>query len=457
MSYRLSLAFFLLLSSLCFGQDTTFHLRNYKFRTTGFRALTANIGLNGASNSQKFRGLQAESEKNFNLTPSAISFLRIYSSDQRWHFSTISITPSFYSNKSVKSRDERKTKSFQANLSWDRTDRFYKSNNRFLELGNQLTGSTVNNQSSVTLTDYKDARNSINNVVTIGIGKGRIEFVQDAQMANFILDDLRRQGLTLTSVTVDTYYQLARLITDINTRRIFDSRRRRIYELTRIDSFLRNNGIIAGTDIRTFTTINDNWALAFNPTRSAGTVYYLKLKPSIAFVKNSSETKFTTGSNEDNYRGRALGLAPVLGFEKYTPVNLHWQHDVGASVSWQRYWDWSEYEFNNIFSQNFYSKQYSDRSQFVFYSYYRLGFYPNNRTLLNANVAVLGHYEKKNMWSVEPSLNLSTSYFLGYRTRLEAGLYFRANYFKTYDNLNTETTGNNIASSFGLGLTHVLF
>jgi hypothetical protein len=55
---------------------------------------------------------------------------------------------------------------------------------------------------SLAANNSKDQTNKINNnnllaenTVTIGFGKGRIEMVRDAQMALYILNDLKEAGL----------------------------------------------------------------------------------------------------------------------------------------------------------------------------------------------------------------------------------------------------------------------
>ena len=115
----------------------------------------------------------------------------------------------------------------------------------------------------------------------LGLGKGRIEMVNDAQMALFILNDLENQGLIVNKGSREQQYAFAEVITDINNQRVFDNRRKRIYELQRIDSFIKTSGLSSTTDIRHFTTINDNWIYAFNPLRQHGNQWYVSINPGI--------------------------------------------------------------------------------------------------------------------------------------------------------------------------------
>lgn len=92
-------------------------------------------------------------------------------------------------------------------------------------------------------------------------GKGRIEYAEDALLASWILEELLEAGIT------DEYYgyditELARTITDIIGNRTFDFRRRRIYELERLQSTLAELGHSQYESFELFAILNDNWAFA---------------------------------------------------------------------------------------------------------------------------------------------------------------------------------------------------
>jgi hypothetical protein len=439
---------------IAFAQDSSFSIRDYKYRTDGFRALALNIGLYGSNVSSDNPFSQKKKQSNLFLAPSNIGYYRIISQEKRWHESTISLSSSYQSGRSNTGIAEEKTSSFQGGVTSARTDRFYRGRS-FFEIGNTLTATVNALKQESGISNLTNNRNQLSGNLIFGIGKGRIEYVQDAQMASFILDDLASQGLLQRAPGKDTYDEFARLLTDINNRRVFDSRRRRIYELTRIDSFLRNRGLAPSGDIRVFTTVNDNWALAFNPFRSSGTILYLRLQPSIRLNQNLFEEKVFAPVYRSDDNQQTASLSPVVGFEKYLPVSLRWQSDFGIRVNWQRSWSWRTYkEKNGVNTME--TKTYSDQTQLGSYAYYHLGFYPNNRTVVDAYLNMLAQYGGTYKWDVTPELQLSASYFLGYRTRLTANLYARQNYYTTIDAQNQKIAGNLRTGSFSLGLTHFI-
>jgi len=292
-----------------------------------------NLNLSGSASESKFFFGGEKSDKTISLAPSQLGYTKVISTEKRLHQSTFLLLPWIYSTKQASGNEETGDNTFQTSFRWERNDRFYKTGLWFLEFGNILDAAANRNTRKVPLTVIKNNKQEVKNTFTFGAGRGRIERVQDAQMALYILQDLETQGLLDAEVTPALSHSFARLITDINNRRVFDSRRRRIYELTRIDSFLRTSGLTNKTDIRHFTTVNDNWAFAINPYRLAGTAWFVRLKPGIAYSNSYMQRK--SGSNVENKTDiLRLSLSPETGFEKYIPVNLQWQQNLGASITY---------------------------------------------------------------------------------------------------------------------------
>lgn len=456
MHQKLLFAFLLLFSLTCFSQDSVFHIKNYKYRTDGYKALALDLNLSGSRSSSETDFSSKSTGKNFQLAPSNIRYSRIISKEARWHQSEISLQPYYVYSKSSSSTYNYEEQRFISQMVWRRTDRFYKNKNQYVEFGNELRGSMVSMNDEWTTSKTKNGENSASDVLTLGVGKGRIEFVQDAQMASFILEDLQRQGLLQGAVDAETYNAFAKLLTDINNRRVFDSRRRRIYELTRIDSFLRNKGLVTTPDIRSFTTINDNWSLAFNPPRSSGTIFFVKLKPSVMWGNDVNKTTELFSYTKATLEKRALGLSPQIGFEKYTPSSLQWQHNLGLTVSYERFWIWTDYAFrSNV--QNTKTNDYNNQAYYSMNAFYELGFYPNNRTLLNTSVSLATNYSNKNTWIINPQFLFSTSYFLGYRTRLNAAISYAFNRSSFEQAGQAPFISSQSSANFSVGLTHILF
>ena len=375
-------------------------------------------------------------------------------SDKRLHQSQIQLSPygQYYSS-SLDNKEVNRLKDYRSFFAWTRSDRFYKPNKFFFEAGNSLTNSLATSLVKDTIRNQKRNDVEIADIITIGIGKGRIEQVQDAQMALYILNDLTAQALLRVAATKEQANDLAKLITYINTRRIFDFRKRRIYELTQLDSFLRNSGLATVTDIRHFTTLNDNWSLAINPYRLSGSNWYVKLKPGIQYKRN--KISYADTINYSKQAETILSLSPVVGYEKYVPVSLNWQINWGASASFttmRRNANNKTY-VGTITNESTY--HYTESTWF-FNAFYSVGYFPTNRTQVNGNVNVAAYHYTNAYTALVPSLQITANYFLGYRTYLSGNFITNYNRF-TGKMISSSSPDRNFTTDLSVKFTHILF
>ncbi|RYY00864.1 MAG: hypothetical protein EOO53_20955 [Gammaproteobacteria bacterium] len=448
------LLFFLVMSISCFSQDSIFQLKDYKYRTPGYQGLALNVDLSGSYSNANANNTETGRSNYTALGPISADYFRIQSTDKRFQQTTVSLSTD-YSNNNRKDQQEKYTlKQFSSQAVWKVQTRDYKANQWFLEWGNELRGNirTASNQSGLFKTN--STQQAASNAFTIGFGKGRIEWVQDAQMALFILQDLSSQNLLNRLPSSDEAVQFARLITDINNRRVFDSRRRRVYELSRIDSFLKNSGLVTQTDIRHFTTVNDNWAFAIKPFRQSGAAWFARLKPSVSFDRNRTDNKFQPQPSYAENRGWWLAFSPEFGYGAYKPISLKWQRNFSIAIS---------YSGSQVYYQQ---KQASNAGETVskiegysggmnLNTAYSIGYFPKTRTQLTAALSLNGAYYK-NYRSASSSLNVSADYFLGYRTYLRGSI--AASYaYDHFDNVPTDLTRKNFSGGFSLRLSHSIF
>jgi hypothetical protein len=92
-------------------------------------------------------------------------------------------------------------------------------------------------------------------------GIGRIEFAEDALLANWMMDDLLEQEV-ISATTPEQRESLAQRITSIIGNRTFDFRRRRIYELQQLQQLFTEENIAIDNEFMLFAVLNDNWAFA---------------------------------------------------------------------------------------------------------------------------------------------------------------------------------------------------
>lgn len=442
---------FLFASILCFSQDSSFQLKDYKYRTPGFRALSVNLSLSGSSNNSKSTSSGENSNKNLSWSTTNLYYTNTVSTDKRLHESSIYLQPWGDVSKQTIGNQEKKNNTFSNSFKWQRNDRLYKNSLWFFEYGNNLELTLNNNSFKEQGTHTIQNIEGVKNTIAFGVGKGRIERVQDAQMAMYILNDLKTQGLLDVAVTPELTNSFAQLITSLNNRRVFDTRRRRIYEFTKIDSFLRASGAVNNTDIRHFTTVNDNWAYAFNPYRLAGFAWFVRLKPGIEYSKTLSQTSFVPLTKFSTQRFSAF-ITPQVGVEKYVPINLKWQQNMGASVSLQV--GTGQYKNKNISSTGTsITKGKGNGWQTGLNAFYGVAFFPNTRTQIGANAEADALYYDNKTSTLSSSLRVFMNYFIGYRT------YFIANTNLSYNNLHYPLVSNSNRFDVNINLTfqHILF
>lgn len=447
------------------SQDSSSLLQQYKYRTPGFRAFQ--INMNAAGGFTGAKAINTDNSKSNQLNSAfQLEYFRIVSTEKRQHQSSIQLNPSYNQMQNENGSVYQRFRNLNLQSGWNRIDRFYNGKNFFFEIGNELSISggrqknTSNNRTFISNNNYAADK------LIVGAGKGRIENVQDAQMALFIVNDLRCAGLLQQEPDAATLYEFAVLITDINNRRVFDNRIRRKYELTRIDSFFQSKQLITTPSIAYFTTINDNWALAFNPGRLRGTRMYVQLNPGIRFEEVMMDQK---GLNINEYKSNSKAFSyfysPEIGIEHYKPAGLHWQRNVTASFQFQQTFTRlnSKSESTGTITE---TENFSALPQLVLQSSYGFGYYPNNRSIVNAGLNFDAIYGKgflstaeQEYYILSPGVQVNADYFINYRTRLSltAGLNYRYTDVKNYAPGQLAYDKNLITANFNFGLSHFIF
>lgn len=254
--------------STILSQVTEFKMRDYLYRTPGMRAMAFNASTS-ASNS-------ANNQFYFSLIPGS-SYFKQYSLDNKqltiWNNCYLNFNrqpgssfniPGVTSTATVQ-RDWRLMLSDGCN--W--VKRQYKNNN-YIEYG---TNSMVTLSNSSLKNDPRKLY-VLGLNPNIGIGTGRLEYVSNAQMALFILEDLKKAGKIKGTISAEKAYQFTELVTELYNTRIFDFRKRRNYETNKIDSFLTTNKLINGNDFTIYNVIADNWNYAIQPPAIEATSFY---------------------------------------------------------------------------------------------------------------------------------------------------------------------------------------
>ena len=176
---------------------------------------------------------------------------------------------------------------FGARLQQDR----YRRPNRFWGYSAQLAAVDAGVM-RIDAFESEEREGAIDVTASLYHGLGRIEFAEDALLANWMLQDLQAAGVT-TDYSSEDVKALATTITDIIGNRIFDFRRRRIYELKQLQQTLLERGITQEESFELFAILNDNWAFSNRATLTHGNRLAYGLQANIigTFSRSFSSTE----------------------------------------------------------------------------------------------------------------------------------------------------------------------
>jgi len=303
--------------------------------------------------------------------------------------------------------------------------RFYNQKQNFIEVNGSLSISNYyssNDEKRYALdtanynqeSERKDFGNSI--AGSFLIGKGRIEQVQDAQMAMYLLDDLYKLNREKRATSDQDVNNLAQLITRLKYKRFFDYRLRKIAEITAIDSLMQLYGIISSADAAYFTSLNDNWNYANNPRRDNGHRLYTGLEANFgytyqnAFQRNTIPTDITV---ENIKKYKSAGLFMVLGYLYEKPASRKWQNSASVEGGFgiRQYNENGKFRYDpspetdtKSYTQSFPSAYLSGK--------YGFGYYPTSRTWMTFNWQLNCNWDKNKEGQTKSEMKDSENHIL---------------------------------------------
>jgi hypothetical protein len=112
-------------------------------------------------------------------------------------------------------------------------------------------------------------------------------------------------------------FELGQLMAGARTRRIFDARRQRIYELTQIGQWFMDKNLARNGDLPYFTTLSDNWLYSFFNERCAGSRFSIGLSPGVNSFRwhptmGDVQTGLNTNLNMEYHLRKTAPPQPVL-------------------------------------------------------------------------------------------------------------------------------------------------
>ncbi len=220
--------------------------------------------------------------------------------------------------------------------------------------------------------------------VPIKLGKGRIEQVQDAVRALYMVDALQKTGSVKATLSNDEITELASFIAQLRRQRYFDYRLQRIREYTALDSFLRENEILEKSDVEYYAALSDMWLYANIPARGNGYRVSLNINPTYAFDYYENDEQDVIQKKQF----QKVAFQAEFTYEK--PVNLKWQQSAHLYIEaapLKTKYEKKGYDF--LTSQKSLAMQANGS--------YGFGYYPNTRTQIN--LSALGVYTQVNYQS----------------------------------------------------------
>lgn len=370
------------------GQYSGFDLSKYKLPDIKTNRLDLNFNLSNNRNVNILRitDLDTTEEKansfygSLNLNYYHFRNLKNYQGDL---VVVANFSPYIYTNNT----NNRKTKdnSINSNFLIQSNNIFFNEKMSFIEINPAMSYSATNDRShtdysSGSIYDYNDASFATNISFPVSIGHGRIEPVEDARLAIYILEELTKAGRISDLPADDVIIEMAKEISRIKRSRFFDSRIRKIKELQVIDSFLVANKLISQNDINYFAVLNDQWDYAFGPPRESGFAVSLGFDNNIAFNKLYHEQNiFNNGLVAYNSKEMIAEAGGFLKFRYAKPINLLWQTSADFLTSYNLQFNRNPEDRDNL-TENFRTNIFRTSLN------YSLQFLPDSRTSIKFRI-----------------------------------------------------------------------
>jgi hypothetical protein len=480
------------------AQNTSFKLSEYKNPNYLYQSLDFNFGLNSGLGGFKNTSFDTYSSNDFSFsTQGGAAYTRYLNTPKAQSDLQISFNAGVGSGNSnskntvYENNWNNNTKSFShwEGLNIAGVKRFYNPKQSYLEVNGSLSLSNSGNSNtyesylSDTISSSEDSGGKrFSNAITgsLLIGKGRIEQVQDARLALYILDDLFKLNREKRTITDDDVNALAQLITALKYTRYYDSRLQNIANIIAIDSLLQKNGIVSNPDAAYFTSLNDNWQYANNPVRYSGHRFFTGLEANFSYTYRNEYKVIIIPDNltdEATIKYKAPGLFLVLGYTYEKPTSLKWQNSASVKGSIGI----KQYNQNIILRKDptpeTETELYTEAWPSVkLAAEYGFGYYPNSRTWMEFNWALTSGWDKKmegttkadkedsqNQFYTQTGPQLNAYYYLSAKLRLS--FYYHG--YLNYDNkkytmdipegANDTETRTNWGQTVNAALTYSLF
>ncbi|MDZ4756769.1 MAG: hypothetical protein SGJ10_01350 [Bacteroidota bacterium] len=449
-----------------FAQEGAAVFENYKYRFQKYRLFNSSFGMGNNNVLNDYYIPQSSSSSNsasnFSLNGN-MQFAQNINTQKLQQFTSVNgrITfSSFKSNSPFATYSNVNGGSFSFGAY--QQNRFYR-NNHFLELNYDIsTGTYICNSRNNNL-PKRISNINMNVGVNIGAGNGRLEMVGDVAQALFILKDFKARGIIINYTNEDAT-ALAKEITRIYNTRIIDFRYRLRGQLGMLDSFFVASGLLNGgkTQSSYLISLFDNWLNNNYVQRFCGSRFSYGISYDNSYNNDYRyqaipSNNYLSVSNKQNYYTPGL----YFNYTKERPISLYWQESVSIDLQAGKYlWSNSitQIDTNSVKTLN--NKSSNSNSRIT--AAYKLSWYPNSRTYLNAGVTAALYYtysSPSNLNQNQLNLHLMPSanlfYFVSPKVNFHVGISQMLSANRWFSNKSTQVSTN--VPSFNAGLNYYIY
>ncbi len=164
------------------------------------------------------------------------------------------------------------------------------------------------------------------------IGYGRLERVEDARQALFLVQQLKKSKRLSRDLSKQDMIELSSFVSKLRNKRFFDDRLQRIYQLKMIDSFYRANNYSEVLDATYYTTTMDYWMFGGTPIRNNGARVSLAVYRGIGQEK---QDRTESGTSTYFKRSTAASINQMFFGPEYIvdkPISEAWQSTTSIRV-----------------------------------------------------------------------------------------------------------------------------
>ena len=398
------------------AQLDSFNLANYRLPDIRTHLLDFSLTGNGITNRERnFRGSvpgsaysTASASGSFQARYTMLRNSESYQGNQKI---SLVASPVFSDNENARAS------SIAADFNLNSENRFYSSRNRFIQVkANLRYKEYLNKQIKPDSLVYRQRSSDLFAEVELLAGKGRIEPVQDARLAVYILEDLQKAGRLGRRAGEEDMLAFARLISETRSRRFFDSRDKLIWELETLNGWLDSTGLLGREDAVAVTRVYDNWLYANGPVRESGRRFSAGIVPTYIMRGDLYLWKNASFNIPSFYR--TPSLRAVARWQGENPVSLHRQTGYLAELGGSFLWGYApEGAGGKAFGIESYLSAKANRTW---------GWYPNSRTGIRFSLGLesgvfktflKGEPQKQLGYDLRPDIGLNVNYYISPQIR----------------------------------------